>query len=87
LKRNERAIAEDNREKRAEALRRKEEEVKSLFASVFKSEPGQKVFKNLSDFAKCGEDMFIECPDERTFAYISGRQSVLLHILKILEDK
>lgn len=85
--RNLKAQAEDNRALRAEALRIKEAELKALFSSVFKSEPGQKVYKNLSTFAKCGEDMFTECPDERTFAYISGRQSVLLHILKILEDK
>jgi len=84
---NLKAQAEENRARRAEELRIKEAALKTLFSSVFNPGPGQKVFKNLSEFAKCGQDMFIECPDERTFAYISGRQSVLLHILKILEDK
>lgn len=86
MRRNEKAIAEDIRAKRADDSRAKKAELKALFSSVFESEPGQKAFKELYQFAKCGTDMFYECKDEREFAYISGRQSILLHILKILED-
>ena len=86
MRKNEKAIVEEQRNKRAEELRLKEAELKALYSSVFNPEPGKKVFKSLSKFAKCGTDMFYECKDEREFAYISGRQSMLLHILKILED-
>lgn len=83
--RNLKAQAEENRDKRAEESRVKKAELKALFSSVFESESGQKAFKELYSFAKCGTDMFYECKDEREFAYISGRQSMLLHIKKILE--
>ena len=83
---NAKAEAEAQRNKQAEKSRQKKAELKALFASVFETEPGQKAFKELYDFAKCGSDMFYECKDDREFSYISGRQSMLLHIKKILED-
>lgn len=82
-----RTKAVEAKEKREEVINKKKDELKSLFSSVFESDQGQKVYKNLYDFAKCGTDMFFECKDDREFAYISGRQSILLHIKKILEDK
>lgn len=86
MRKNEKAIVEDKRKKQAEDLRLKKAELKALFSSVFESEAGQKAYKELYQFAKCGTDMFFECKDDREFAYISGRQSILLHIKKILED-
>lgn len=83
---NIRAEVEAQRAKQAEKSSQKKAELKDLFSSVFESESGRKAFKNLSTFAKCGTDMFYECKDDREFSYISGRQSIMLHILKILED-
>ena len=86
MRKNIKAEVEEKRSKAVDDLRTKKGEANALFSSVFETDFGKEVFKKLYDFAKCGHDMFVECKDEREFSYISGRQSMVLHILKILED-
>ena len=71
---------------RAEARTKAAAGKKGLYRELFGSDLGKKVLKDLAAFGQYGEDVFAMSPDERVNAYNQGRQSVLIHIKKILED-
>lgn len=77
--RAEQAAKADARKKAAEGKR-------DLYRQLFTSDVGLEVLKDMALFVKHGEDIFAMSQDERTNAYNQGRQSVLIHIKKILED-
>lgn len=59
---------------------------KELYKQLFVSDIGKSVLADIAKFAQYGEDAFASAKDDRTNAYIQGRQSILIHIKKILED-
>jgi hypothetical protein len=59
---------------------------KELYKQIFLTDAGNSVLKDLAQFSQFGEDVFAMSPDDRTNAYNQGRQSILIHIKKILED-
>jgi len=70
------------KEARAQAAAGKKE----LYRQLFGSDAGKEVLKDLKAFSGYGEDVFAMSPDERTNTYNQGRQSVLIHIKKFLEE-
>ena len=69
-------------EARAKAVEGKKE----LYRQLFNTDLGNSVLKDLAQFSQFGEDAFALSKDDRTNAYNQGRQSMLIHIKKILED-
>lgn len=59
---------------------------KDLYRQLFSSDTGKEVLKDLKAFSGYGEDVFSVSPDDRTNAYNQGRQSILIHIKKFLEE-
>jgi hypothetical protein len=83
---NYKAEQEARSEEIAKKRAAKEAELKEPYRALFKTDLGISVLKQLAKYAQFGEDSFASSPDDRTNAYIQGRQSVLIHIKKILED-
>lgn len=71
---------------KAEARAKAVEAKKEMYRQLFNSDAGKSVLKDLIFITQYGEDIFSASPDERTNAYNQGRQSILIHIKKILED-
>ena len=83
---NYRAEQKERAEAIAESRAKNTQDKKELYRLLFNSDAGKKVLIDLIGFTQYGEDVFESCPDERTNTYIQGRQSVIIHIKKILED-
>lgn len=71
---------------KAEARAKAVEAKKEMYRQLFNTDIGKQVLKDLIFITQYGEDIFSASPDERTNAYNQGRQSILIHIKKILED-
>ena len=63
----------------------KQQEITEAFKTIFATEAGKIVLKNIDLHAQYKEDSFNTCP--YTSAYLDGRQSIAVHIHKVLENK
>jgi len=68
-------------------LKEKEaEDIASLYKILFGSPTGAKVLSHINTFCRFNEDVF-SVESDRTTNYCLGRQSVALHINKLLEQE
>ena len=75
-------------EERANQLKDKKQQAQAkrdLIKSCFASREGQALLENLKAF--CGEGLEVIGKDTHDTYYNAGKQSVILHINKLLEEK
>jgi len=70
------------REEQRKKAEQEGENMPDLYRALFLSEAGKMVLKDLNIFCGGDEDSFNENPN--TMAYMVGRQSIMVHIKKIM---
>jgi len=80
MMKNIRAERKDERD----AKKQKSEDVKALYQMVFSTPEARKVLAHLDAVCGYNEDSFVENP--HTSAYRQGRQSIAIHIHKIINS-